>query len=81
MFPTWESYPNRAAGVWGKIVMLEALKQAKSAQAAQLTLAIDTRNRPAWNLYRGLGFQPIEQREVYLAVGGSLTSFPRAVQM
>jgi ribosomal protein S18 acetylase RimI-like enzyme len=34
----------------------------------QVTLSVDVRNRPAWGLYRSLGFEPFELREVYLIV-------------
>jgi ribosomal protein S18 acetylase RimI-like enzyme len=33
-----------------------------------VTLSVDVRNRPAWGLYRSLGFEPFELREVYLRV-------------
>jgi ribosomal protein S18 acetylase RimI-like enzyme len=29
---------------------------------------VDGRNRPAWGLYRSVGFEPFDRREVYLAV-------------
>jgi ribosomal protein S18 acetylase RimI-like enzyme len=46
----------------------KALVEARAAEAAQLTLSVDARNRPAWDLYRRLGFEPFDQREVYLAI-------------
>ncbi len=33
-----------------------------------LSLAMDARNWPASGLYRKLGFEPYDRREVYLAV-------------
>jgi ribosomal protein S18 acetylase RimI-like enzyme len=44
----------------------KALREAKAAEAPQLTLAVDARNRPAWNLYKKLGFEVFDEREVYL---------------
>jgi ribosomal protein S18 acetylase RimI-like enzyme len=34
----------------------------------QLTLCVDARNSPAIGLYRSLGFERYDTREVYLAV-------------
>jgi ribosomal protein S18 acetylase RimI-like enzyme len=48
--------------------MRKAILEARVAEAPQLTLSVDVRNRPAWELYRRLGFEPFEQREVFLAV-------------
>jgi ribosomal protein S18 acetylase RimI-like enzyme len=42
------------------------LGDAKAAGASQVTLAVDARNRPAWNLYVHLGFELWDQREAYL---------------
>jgi ribosomal protein S18 acetylase RimI-like enzyme len=53
---------------FGRELTVKALQQARAAQAEQLTLSVDVRNRSAWNLYRGLGFEAFEQREVYLAI-------------
>jgi mycothiol synthase len=50
----------------GRVLAQLALREAKAAGAGQVTLAVDVRNRPAWNLYLGLGFEPWDQREVYL---------------
>lgn len=46
----------------------KALREARAAGARQLTLAVDARNLPACHLYRDLGFEPFDQREVYLAI-------------
>jgi ribosomal protein S18 acetylase RimI-like enzyme len=46
----------------------EALRIAGCANALQLTLSVDERNQPAWKLYRRLGFEPYDQRQVYLAI-------------
>lgn len=55
----------RGRGI-GRELTAQAIRRARVAGAVQLTLAVDIRNRPAWNLYRSLCFEPFEQREVYL---------------
>jgi ribosomal protein S18 acetylase RimI-like enzyme len=57
----------RRRGVGRELTTL-ALRMARDAGAAQLTLSVDARNRPAWDLYVSLGFEPFDQREVYLAI-------------
>lgn len=57
----------RRRGV-GCALTRKALYEARAAGAIQVTLAVDTRNRPAWNLYRALGFEPFDRSEVYLAI-------------
>lgn len=52
----------------GRELAVKALYEARAAGATQLTLAVDGRNRPAWNLYRALDFEPHDHREVYLAI-------------
>jgi ribosomal protein S18 acetylase RimI-like enzyme len=52
----------------GRVLTRKAIEAARAANMGQLTLAVDNRNRPAWNLYRHLGFDPYDQREVFLAV-------------
>jgi len=52
----------------GRELMMKARWDACQAQQTQLTLAVDSRNQPAWNLYRSLGFEPYDRRQVYLAV-------------
>ena len=49
-------------------MLLRALFEARAADVLNVTLSVDGRNRPAWNLYRGVGFEPFDRREVYLAV-------------
>jgi GNAT superfamily N-acetyltransferase len=49
-------------------VLLHALCEARAAAASAVTLSVDARNQPAWNLYRSLGFEPYDQRVVYLAI-------------
>jgi ribosomal protein S18 acetylase RimI-like enzyme len=57
----------RGRGI-GRALTLKALHEARAAGATQVTLAVDTRNRPAWNLYLDVGFEPFDRREVYLAI-------------
>lgn len=52
----------------GREITCRALLHARQAGMTHVTVAVDGRNRPAWELYRGLGFQLVEQREVYLAI-------------
>jgi ribosomal protein S18 acetylase RimI-like enzyme len=55
---------------YGRELMRKALFEARAAEAGQLMLSVDARNRPAWDLYQQLGFEPFDQREVFLAVWG-----------
>jgi mycothiol synthase len=52
----------------GRALTEKALEEARAAGASQVTLAVDTRNSPAWKLYQGLGFESFDRREVYLAI-------------
>jgi len=58
---------SRRRGV-GRQLTRKAILEAREAEAGQLLLSVDARNRPAWQLYRGLGFEPYDHREVYLAI-------------
>ena len=53
---------------FGREILLKALTEARAADAPAVTLSVDARNKPAWHLYRGLGFEPFDQRAVYLAI-------------
>lgn len=57
----------RGRGV-GRAMTRRVLCEARAAGATQVTLAVDMRNRPAWNLYLDLGFEPFDRREAYLAI-------------
>jgi ribosomal protein S18 acetylase RimI-like enzyme len=57
----------RGRGI-GRELTRKALGDARAAGATQVTLAVDTRNRPAWSLYLDLGFEVFDRREVYLAI-------------
>jgi predicted GNAT family acetyltransferase len=48
--------------------MGRALAAAAAAEATQMTLAVDERNRTARRLYARLGFEPFDERDVYLAL-------------
>jgi ribosomal protein S18 acetylase RimI-like enzyme len=77
--PDWQGWDLSYIGVVpearrrgiGRALTRKVLSEARRAAATQLTLAVDARNRPAWNLYLGLGFEPFDQREVYLAIWGN----------
>jgi ribosomal protein S18 acetylase RimI-like enzyme len=54
----------------GRELLLWALCEARAAGAPRLTLSVDARNLPAWELYRRVGFEPFDRRAVYLVVWG-----------
>jgi ribosomal protein S18 acetylase RimI-like enzyme len=56
---------QRRRGV-GRAAACHALASARAAGAPELLLAVDTRNTPARRLYRSLGFQEGDVRDVYL---------------
>ncbi|HPZ83171.1 MAG TPA: GNAT family N-acetyltransferase [Thermogutta sp.] len=51
---------------WGKDVVRFAQWMARHRKRAGLLLAVDTQNTPAMRVYRSLGMQPLEERDVYL---------------
>ena len=53
---------------FAKEMMLRGLFEAKAAGVKRVTLSVDSRNLPALQLYRDLGFSPYDRREVYLAI-------------
>ena len=53
---------------FGREMLARALNQARAGGAEQLTLSVDGRNTPAWDLYRSAGFTAVDRRAVYLAV-------------
>jgi ribosomal protein S18 acetylase RimI-like enzyme len=53
---------------FGREMLLRMLCEARAAGAPGVTLSVDVRNQPAWDLYCSLGFEPFEQRAVYLAI-------------
>jgi mycothiol synthase len=60
--------PERRRRGFGREMCVKALLEAKAANEECVSLAVDARNRPARELYRRLGFEPHETREVLLAV-------------
>jgi ribosomal protein S18 acetylase RimI-like enzyme len=73
--PEWQGWDLSYLGIvpearrrgLGKELTRKALLEARAAGATQVTLAVDTRNQPAFKLYTGQGFEPFDYREVYLA--------------
>jgi ribosomal protein S18 acetylase RimI-like enzyme len=51
---------------WGRRLTQLAIAEAQAAGAKHLTVAVDARNHPAWNLYISLGFEATGEREVFL---------------
>jgi ribosomal protein S18 acetylase RimI-like enzyme len=47
-------------------LVLRALLEARAAGVSEVFLAVDARNHPALGLYRALGFEPFDRREVLL---------------
>lgn len=74
--PEWDSWDVSYVGVvpearqrgFGRELMRKAMLEARTAEVRQLTLSVDARNHPAWNLYQQLGFESFDQREVFLAI-------------
>jgi ribosomal protein S18 acetylase RimI-like enzyme len=72
--PEWRGWDVSYLGVvpaargrgLGRQLTAKAVREARAAGAAQLTLAVDARNHPARRLYAGCGFESFERREVYL---------------
>jgi mycothiol synthase len=53
---------------FGRELARKALWEARAAQAPQLTLSVDARNQPALNLYKSVGFEAYDQREIFLKI-------------
>jgi ribosomal protein S18 acetylase RimI-like enzyme len=76
--PEWDALDIAYLGVipeargrgLGRALAAKILLEARARHVNQVTLAVDGRNLPAWNMYLALGFQPLEQREVYLYIWG-----------
>ncbi len=74
--PEWGSWDISYVGVVpearrrgiGRALTQLAMTQARAADVERLTLAVDSRNRPALNLYERLGFQPGDTRHVLLNI-------------
>jgi ribosomal protein S18 acetylase RimI-like enzyme len=71
--PEWEvAYmgvvPGSRRRGFGRELLLHGLRQARLRGTRRVVLCVDDRNRPAWELYRGIGFERYAQRAVLLAV-------------
>jgi ribosomal protein S18 acetylase RimI-like enzyme len=74
--PEWTAWDVSYVGVvpeargrgLGRELLAHGMEAARRAGVTQMTLSVDERNRPAWQVYRALGFEPYDHREVYLAV-------------
>jgi ribosomal protein S18 acetylase RimI-like enzyme len=74
--PEWDALDISYLGVLpearghglGRVLAAKTLCEARARQVKQVTLAVDCRNLPAWNMYQGLGFEPHDEREVYLQI-------------
>jgi ribosomal protein S18 acetylase RimI-like enzyme len=51
---------------YGREIVTRALFEARAVDVGQVFLTVDARNEPAWKLYRSLGFEPFDRREVFL---------------
>jgi ribosomal protein S18 acetylase RimI-like enzyme len=49
-------------------LLLHVLIEARAAELREVTLSVDTRNRPARALYSRLNFEPYDLREVFLSI-------------
>ncbi len=61
---------------FGREVLLKAVCEARAGDAPAVTLSVDARNRPAWNLYRSLGFEPFDQRRLLGGLGLKVPNCP-----
>jgi ribosomal protein S18 acetylase RimI-like enzyme len=52
----------------GRELVRKVLLEARTADAPQLTLSVDARNQIALNLYRSMGFEEYDRREVFLKI-------------
>jgi ribosomal protein S18 acetylase RimI-like enzyme len=59
--------PQRRGRGFGKELLLKALTEAWAAGVRRVVLSVDSRNRPAAELYRTMGFEAYDRRAVYLA--------------
>jgi ribosomal protein S18 acetylase RimI-like enzyme len=53
---------------FGSEMLHKVLAEARADAAPRVTLSVDDRNVPAWRLYRRLGFEPYDQRTVFLTI-------------
>jgi mycothiol synthase len=60
--------PEARGKHYGSELVRKALFEARAGEGGQLSLSVDERNLPAWKIYQHLGFEPYDEREVYLAI-------------
>ncbi len=60
--------PERRRRGFGREMMLKALLEARAAGIGEVFLTVDARNEPARELYRSLGFETFDRREVFLVL-------------
>lgn len=60
--------PEARSQGFGRELARKALWEARALEAPQLTLSVDARNQPALNLYKDVGFEAYDHREVYLRI-------------
>ncbi len=70
---TWEVcytgvVPEGRRKGFGREMLRKALLEARAAGVGGAFLTVDQRNTPAWQMYRSLGFEPFDRRDVYLVV-------------
>lgn len=53
---------------FGRELVQKAVAEAHAGGASELILSVDQRNSLAWQLYRSVGFEPFDSREVFLAL-------------
>lgn len=68
---TWEIcyigvVPEARRHGYGREIVLQALLEARAANVGEIFLTVDDRNQPARQLYRSLGFDIFDKREVFL---------------
>jgi len=61
--------PEARRNRYGTDLARKAMLEAQAAGSSQLTLSVDCRNQPAFDLYLKLGFEAYDYQEVYLAFG------------
>jgi len=74
--PEWRAWDVSYLGIvpearrrgLGRELTRKAIQETRTAGAGQLTLAVDSRNDAASDLYLSVGFERYDQREVYLAI-------------
>lgn len=74
--PEWNGFDLSYLGIvpqarrrgLGRELTRKAIYESARQGMKQLTVSVDARNQPAWDLYTGMGFLPYDQSEVFLAI-------------